>query len=186
MNFVIKKITLLSVFIALGVTLGYAFAYIPNVELVTATVFIAGYLLGIKEGLLVGLLAESIYSLFNPYGVAAPPLFIAQVVSMAFTGILGGMCGKRNMRLRKIDLIIFGFTGLISTLIFTSLTTMSFLLYTGLSLKKLMGSFIYGLGFYILHIASNTIIFILIVPVILNSLQKRMSAFYPTTVRGTP
>lgn len=186
MNYIVKKISLLGVFVSLGVTLGYGFSYIPNIELVTATVFISGFLLGIRAGFLVGLLTESIYSLFNPYGAAAPPLFIAQVVSMSITGMMGGIIGKGNMGFKKRDLITFGLAGLISTVIFASLTTLSFLIFTGLSLKKLLGSFIYGLGFYITHIVSNTIIFILIVPLILNVLRKRISPFTPRTAGETP
>jgi len=183
MNSIVKKISLLGVFVSLGVTLGYGFSYIPNIELVTATVFISGFLLGIRAGFLVGLLTESIYSLFNPYGAAAPPLFIAQVVSMSITGMMGGIIGKGNMGFKKRDLIIFGLAGLVSTLIFASLTTLSFLIFTGLSLKKLLGI---GLGFYITHIVSNTIIFILIVPLILKVLRKRISPFTPTTAGETP
>lgn len=183
MDTTVKRISLLGGFIALGVAMGYAFIYIPNVEFVTTTVFISGFVLGIKEGFLVGLLTETIYSLFNPYGMAAPPLFIAQVISMGFTGILGGILGKYNYSSRKMVYLTLGLAGLLATLTFAILTTLSFISFIGLSLKKLMGSLIYGLLFYAIHMISNTIIFVTIVPVLLKIIPKMIHSYSPETAR---
>lgn len=164
----------MGLFVALGLSLGFTFLYIPNVEMITATVFIAGYLMGIKEGMIVGFLTETLYSIFNPLGTAALPLLIAQVVSMAFTGYLGGLLGSGKQPTNSLSLyyIRFGLAGLISTVIFAVLTTFSFLILMGLSFRELVGSFIYGLGFYTMHIVSNTLIFITIVPILLKAATK--------------
>ena len=79
--------------------------------------------------------------------------------------------------------MFMGFAGLLSTFVFASLTTMAFILFAGLSMKKLLGSLIYGLGFYITHMISNTIIFITIVPVLLSVLSKRIAPYYTTKAR---
>ena len=185
MNLTIKKISLIAAFIALGVTLGYAFITIPNVEMVTATIFIAGYLLGVKEGITVGLLTEFIYSLFNPYGAAAPPLLVAQVIAMGFTGFLGGFCGNRELQSRKHRYLLFGLAGLLSTSVFAILTTLSFISFTGLSIKKILASLIYGLGFYITHMISNTVMFIVVVPILLKVLLKVLSVYHPGGCKET-
>lgn len=162
----------MGIFIALGVSLGFALIHIPNVELVTATIFISGYLLGIKEGIVVGLLTETLYSVLNPFGMAAPPLLIAQVFSMSLVGCLGGILGRRKPQTDIVYHIQLGLTGFIATGIFAVLTTLSFVFFMGFSQKTLSGSFIYGLGFYIIHIVSNTLIFLTIVPLILKVATK--------------
>lgn len=180
MNLSIKKIALMGLFTALGIVMGHTFIHIPNVELVTATIFIAGFLLGIKSGLVVGLITESIYSLFNPYGAAAPPLFIAQVVSMGLAGILGGLLGKRNVRTETMYYLQLGLAGFVATIIFAVLTTLSFVLFIDFSWDKLLASFIAGLGFYITHIISNTLIFFTLVPLVLKTLEKTAASRHTT------
>ncbi|MFX1353396.1 MAG: ECF transporter S component, partial [Promethearchaeota archaeon] len=61
------KIVLISMFSALAVVLGYALAYIPNVELFTLTIFLGGFILGKRDGLVIGLLSSLIFVFFNPY-----------------------------------------------------------------------------------------------------------------------
>ena len=65
-----RKALLASLLVATAVALGYALAAVPNVELMTVTVFIAGYLLGAGAGVLVGMAAIALYSTFNPLGAA--------------------------------------------------------------------------------------------------------------------
>ena len=45
-----RKAIMASLLIALTVAVGFALAGVPNVELMTITVFIAGYLLGARLG----------------------------------------------------------------------------------------------------------------------------------------
>lgn len=159
---------------AMAVAVGYLFLPVPNLELVTAVIFIAGYILGPSLGLVVGLVAELMFSLFNPYGVAAPPLLIAQVTSMGVTGWAGGALKKilpRNNTLFR--LVVLGVCGLILTLLFDTLTTLSFVLFiSGVNSIKVWSAFIAGMGFYILHIISNTMIFITGVPAMLVFVEK--------------
>lgn len=180
-----KKIVILSIFIALGVSLGFIFTIVPNVELVTTTIFIAGYFMGWREGLFVGLITEGIYSLFNPYGMAAPPLFIAQIVAMSITGFLGGMTSKLPGKDKKHFILLLGGIGLTSTFIFGLLTTLSFVTFTGLSLTKLLSAVVYGLGFYVTHMISNTIIFLTLVPLLIKTLPKVVHSFAVKTT-GDP
>jgi uncharacterized membrane protein len=63
MNSRIRKITYSAIFIALIVGVGYALAFIPNVELVTALIFLAGVLMGWKSGIIIGGIADFCFPL---------------------------------------------------------------------------------------------------------------------------
>jgi len=152
-----------------------ALVSVPNVEIITATIFLSGCLLGSKRGALVGLLGEFFYSLLNPYGIAAPPLLLAQVSSMALVGFWGGVMGKSSieLNLKPLTFLKFGLSGLALTAIFDISTTLSFLIFAGFTFKKMIASFLFGLSFYIVHIAVNTILFASAVPLILAGVQRR-------------
>ena len=74
-----RRLVLSAMFIAIAVGIGYALVYIPNIELFTATIFIAGYLLGPRQGIVMCGLAAFIFGLIHPLGASAPPLLVAQV-----------------------------------------------------------------------------------------------------------
>ena len=81
-----------AIFVALAVALGHLLAYVPNVELITFTVFAAGVALGRWRGAVVGAAAMAIYSGLSPFGsgLAVPPLFAAQIAATALAGFAGG------------------------------------------------------------------------------------------------
>jgi len=172
MTIPLKKITQLGLFIALGVSLGFALAVVPNVELITATCFIAGYLLGAREGLIAGIITEGLYSMLNPYGMAEPPLFIAQLLSMGLAGFIGGILGRYPALNPFMKRLWLGLSGFFLTLFFAVTTTLSFILFMGFSFLKMTAAFLYGLTFYIMHLISNTAIFILLIPILLNVMKK--------------
>ncbi len=62
-----------AIFVALAAALGFLLLSVPNVELVTFTVFASGVVLGRWRGALVGVLAMAIYSGANPYGSGLSP-----------------------------------------------------------------------------------------------------------------
>lgn len=82
------RITLLSTFAALSVVLGYMLVFIPNIELFTLMIFLSGFILGKKDGAVVGLMASFIFVFFNPYGVSPLPLFAYQLAHYSLVGIL--------------------------------------------------------------------------------------------------
>ena len=168
----------MAIFVAITIVLGLIFLTIPNVEMVTASIFLAGYLLGSKKGAIVGVVAEFLYSVLNPYGIAAPPLLIAQIISMSIVGYFGGIAYILTSKTKKqlITSIQFGTFGFILTLLFDFLTTISFAIFMADTQKKIfasiISSIIYGLPFYITHILANTLIFAIIVPLLIRSLTK--------------
>lgn len=168
-----RRIACYGLFIALGVSLGFALAHIPNVELVTATIFIGGYLMGWRAGLIIGCLTEAIYSGLSPYGLASIPIFVTQVVAMTITGFIGGMSRNRWPLRTWFDFGRMGITGLLLTINFAFLTTLGYICFAGLEKPAIMGSIITGLGFYLIHFLSNFLIFSILVPTILIHLKNR-------------
>jgi uncharacterized membrane protein len=84
------RIVLTSMFAALAVVLGYLLVFIPNIELFTLMIFLSGFILGKRDGAVVGLMSSFIFVFFNPYGVSPLPLFAYQLAHYALVGILGG------------------------------------------------------------------------------------------------
>lgn len=167
-----RQIILSALFTALAVTMGYFFLMVPNVEMISATVFMAGVILGPLLGLLVGLTAELIFSLFNPMGAAAPPLLVAQVLSFAIIGLVGGLAGMPRKKIWR-SMLIYGICGFFLTLLFDVLTTLSFAVFIAADdMKKIITMFSAGLLFYITHSVINTIIFSTIVPAVLVGVRR--------------
>lgn len=171
-------IIVMAIFIAINVALGFLLISIPNVELVTASIFLAGYLMGSIKGMVIGMITEFLYSMLNPFGIASPPLLVAQVISMGVTGYSGGIIHKtisktKHSVLSILQLAAAGFT---LTLLFDFLTTVSFAIFMAETSKKIivsiLGSFAYGLPFYITHIVVNTFIFATLLPIVIKTLTK--------------
>jgi hypothetical protein len=90
------RITLLACLLtALVYAAGEALAGIPNVEVITMLVFVAGFLLGPWWGAVVGGAGMGAHSLFNVLGTVAPPVWISQLVCYAFIGFCGAWLGPR-------------------------------------------------------------------------------------------
>jgi hypothetical protein len=172
MKIPVLRLTRLSLFTALGVTLGYALMAVPNVELITATAFIAGAVSGAWGGAFVGGASEGIFSLFHPLGAPPPPLWAAQVLSMALTGAAGGLFSGSAFPMTRSRRILVGISGFLCTLNFAVLTTLAYSWTVSFSLKQILASLVFGLGFYVVHLTSNTAIFFTVVPAVLKILNS--------------
>ncbi|MFC1565717.1 ECF transporter S component [Candidatus Neomarinimicrobiota bacterium] len=170
----LNKLVRASIFTALAIGLGFSLLMVPNVELITVIVFLAGLTLGVSWGALVGGTAELIFSVLNPFGsgLVFPPLLMSQVFSMIIIGAAGGlMCPvffKRKFSTKRIASLAI--TGFVLTFIFDSLTTLSYPLSAGFDWPQTIGIYISGIGFTILHQLSNTIVFAVGVPSVVKHL----------------
>ncbi|MFQ6673641.1 MAG: hypothetical protein ACE5GH_02505 [Fidelibacterota bacterium] len=155
-------------FAALAVGAGYALLLIPNVELITAIVFAGGVYLGTGWGLTVGVLAEFVFSAANPLGsgLVFLPLLAAQVVGMGVVGSIGGMLRKpllsQDWPLAKV--LFLGAVGAVLTLVYDTLTTLSYPVAAGFQLKQTVAVYLAGMAFTVLHQVSNAIIFATALP----------------------
>jgi uncharacterized membrane protein len=160
---------------AAGVAIGYLFFAVPNVELVTATVAVAGLLLGPGYGFLVGVVTYAVFGAFNPLGssMAVPPMWVAQMLGQGINGLLFGMLRhKLNASRGQLRIALFAVMGLLVTLIYQVLLSLSFYIFAPMEERTLIGFLLAGILFSLTQIASNTLIFALIVPLAASRLQK--------------
>lgn len=148
--------------------LGYLFAYIPNFELVSPTIFLAGVLFGLRTGTLVGILTYFIFGLLNPLGMSPLPLLLAQVLVGTIIGLSGGLCHKKKWNKAHIILPL----GVIITLLSDILTTSSGFLFFPTK-KSFLAYFILGLPFVIWHVFTQGIIYGFVLTPTIQKTQKR-------------
>jgi len=176
LNLNTKDMAMVGMLSALAVALGYAFIFVPNIEMVSATIFISGYFLGVPKGILVGVIAETIYSAFNPMGsgLAFPYLFAAQIIGMSLFGAVGGFVGTWGEKdvFSKGKIVAFAFSGFVCTIIFDLLTTLSWPIAAGFEGNQIFATIALGAIFVSIHLISNTLIFAVAVPSILKAVIK--------------
>jgi uncharacterized membrane protein len=183
------EVALVAVFAGLAVALGYLRYLlvpipIPNVELITFTVFIAGVMLGRWRGALVGAISATIYYGVNPLfgsSVAMPPLYAAQIGSLTLAGLVGGLSGplwRRGGGGRRggTAAVLGGAFGLVVTVVFQGLLILGL----AVSMPSVGGvSFAAALVSNALpalvHIVWNTLLFALLLPVVPRRLERTLS-----------
>ena len=147
---------------------------IPNLEMITAGIFLSGVWMGPRSGIIIGFMAELLYSLFNPMGFPPPPLLIAQVISMSLVGFTGGLMrrilARSNFYTRSAWMthLVLACVGAVLTISYDLLTNLSFPLAAGFSSQQIRIALVMGIPFAALHISVNAFIFALIIPIFLN------------------
>lgn len=157
-----RRIIQTGLFVALVVVLGFLLAEVPNVELMTVSVFLSGVILGWRSGATIGLLSIVCYSLFNPYGPPLPPLLIVQALGFALVGWAGGMLRTSIAERGRASYLFSALAGLLLTLVYDFLTTFAtavVVLGAGGVVHGLKGFFVAGALFIVVHTLSNTIVF---------------------------
>jgi uncharacterized membrane protein len=174
MQWTTRKLTRLSLWTATALVLRYALLSIPNIELVIATIFLAGFSEGSFRGLIAGLLTELLFSMTSPFGAAAAPLIIAKCLGMSLAGLLGGFAHylMHNPAIHMNPRLFFGIMGVSVTLIYDVLSTLGFIALTGLKWINILRFITLGLGFYMIHILWNTAVFGVVMPKLTRVLQR--------------
>ncbi len=176
-----RRIAYTGFFIALVIGVGFALILVPNVELVTAIIFLSGVLMGVKTGLIVGLIGEFLFSVMNPLGsgILFPPMLIAQMIAMSIIGVTGGLLQKILLKdkIGRKEVFLIGGVGFLLTLIYDILVSMAFPITSGFTINETIGAVLAGLGFSIVHIVVNTIIFFLLIPVISRKIYNAIPYF---------
>lgn len=173
-----RKLVETGVFLALFWALGYAFLYIPNIEFIIFIAFLSGLILGWKRGVFVALTGELVFSVANPMGsgLSYPPLLVAQLLGFLLISTTGYIL-RQPVRLicneKRMLIAFFGTAGFILSFIYDSLTTLAFPLTSGFSGAQIWAAYIAGIPFYLIHIASNTLIFSILGPVIIHTINKK-------------
>jgi len=146
--------------VALGIGLGYALAWLPNVELVSFTAALSGFVLGRTWGIIDGALIFGIYSALSPFGMAPLPLLLAQIIGGAFIGFLGALLRKKLNKAYFAAII-----GILGTAFYDIITNAAgFVAFP--TKQAFLAYIVAGLSFSIVHIVSNAVIFAILFPVI--------------------
>lgn len=161
--------------IALCVALGYLMAGVPNVELISAAIFTAGLLVGVRRGALVGAVAEALYAGINPYGVSAPPLLVAQILAMMLIGSVGGALRGIWVHLDwRLQSAVAAVAGFVLTLVFDVLTNSA--VYLSLRETTTWAAVVVGglmFPFPFAHALGNTLAFALVAPSVSAAVARR-------------
>lgn len=170
-----RKLSTLSLYIALCAVIGFLFAPMPNVELITLFVFLGGYFFGMMNGLLIGCAAMFIFSAFNPWGsgLAFPPMLAAQVISFGLTGFTGGLVYTVFSGFDSVGFksIVFGIIGGLLTALYSVFLALFSSLSAGFRLEQFW-IFLVG-GIWIMwNIVSNVIFFAVLAPRLIGIAQK--------------
>ena len=151
-----RRLSYVALMIALGLTGVYA-ETIPNFEVLTLVVFASGMLLGLRDGIAVGALTMSVYSVLNPYGMAHPLVTVSQVAGEVLAGAAGAMAarlglGRAPVPLRAAVLVACGI-GL--TAVYDLLTNVA----SGVLFGQMRATLIGGIPFALIHIGTNAALF---------------------------
>jgi len=84
-----RLIARIALFSALIYVLSWSTALLPNVNFAFLIAFAAGYLWGAVPGILVGSVGMWLWTSFNPFGPAALPIAVVQVIGLAACGLIG-------------------------------------------------------------------------------------------------
>ena len=93
------------------------------------------------------------------------------VAAMGITGFAGGIYAHFHTGRSLSGMIRTGLAGAVLSFNFAVLTTLGYVLFMGLSADKMVPSFLTGIGFYLTHILSNFIIFLIIVPILIDAVE---------------
>ena len=178
------RIALVSTFKALSIVLGYLLAYIPNIELFTLTIFLSGFILGKRDGMIVGISSSFIFCFFNPLGASPLPLLAFQLTYYTLVGLLGAIAHQllREKTFFTPDedlyktpvVVIFGIIGGMITLFFQIFSTIVDAISFYGTVDRFLPILITGIPFTITHIIGNTLGFIFILPGLIQLVHKML------------
>jgi len=191
-----SRLALPAVFAALAAAAGYALVSVPNVELVTFVVYVAGALLGRWRGAVVGAVAMAVFSGANPMGsgLGLPPLFVAQVASAAFAGFAGGATGPTIARAAglgtargrrpAVAVAASALVGLALTAVYQAAVVAGLAVASPEFATGLLSALAANAFFSTVHLVSNTVVFAILAPVVLPRAARALASLEGT--RGGP
>ena len=129
------RIVLISTFIGLAVVAGYMLVILPNIEVFTLMIFLSGFIMGRRDGALIGLMSSVVFCFFNPLGASDLFLFSVQVTYYTLVGLNGGLTRlilqnkdffkpREDLYVIKV-LVIFAVIGAVMTFIYDIFSTLA-------------------------------------------------------------
>jgi hypothetical protein len=178
----VRRPVLLGLFAGTAVGVGYLLAGVPNVELMTLVISLAGAALGARSGAAAGALAASVYSLASPYGPPVPAMLVAQGLGLAAAGVGGHVAGSLvgpalAAGRRRWAVTVAAVTGLAVTLVYDLATNLAIIQAFGMTPMVVLTG---AVPFALIHAGANTVIFSILFPLLL----PRMSGLGRNALRG--
>ena len=167
----LKALVLTALFAGTAAAGGYILMAVPNVELITAILFLAGYVLGVLRGLTAAMVAGLLYFGLNPQGGLFPPLLAAQLTGMAAAPLAGSLVAGIPMQGWRLSFIL-GLTGMAVTIWYDLLTNLAFPLAVGFDVRGIIATLILGIPFAVVHIGSNAAIFAIVLPPLIRLVRR--------------
>lgn len=133
-------------------------AAVPNVKFFEVCLFIAGIFLGFWGGIVVPLVAGSIYILFNPNGPQTILIVgIAQIAGFMMFGIAGAFFRKMILANRNhyVGMVFCAAIGVVVTFMYDILTNAAW----GFTMGAIQPVIVSGIAFSLVHMGFNGLIF---------------------------
>lgn len=88
-----KRVILLIILVIIALSVAYTFYAILWIEFFTLIIFLAGFISGKRDGIIVGAVSAGIYFLFNPLSFLSPiiGLYVFQVIYYVIVGLIGAL-----------------------------------------------------------------------------------------------
>lgn len=179
------RVALIAIITAMGIGCSYAISFIPNVEILTVTIFTTSFLFGIPIGCCIAAVSSLIYHSFNPWGVAPLPTLIVLTVLYVIIAALGGLMGMLYKKYSKMDfqyspwtIYKFAIIGASLTLLFDIISALTIIFYVpdqAFNLAFLLTTYIMQIPFTLIHVVSNLILFGFVVPPVVKRINKFMA-----------
>jgi energy-coupling factor transport system substrate-specific component len=165
----VRQPVLLGLFTGTAVGVGYLLAGVPNVELMTLVIALAGAALGPRAAFGAGVLAAAIFSLGSPYGLPHPLLLVAQTCGLGLAGVAGwwgaGPVIRGLAHQKRIQAMVWaGGAGFSATFIYDLLTNLAIIRAFEMAPAVVITG---AVPFFLIHAGVNTTIFAVMLPVLL-------------------
>ena len=144
---------------ALAVVLGQVLVVIPNIELISLTLFVSGALGGISGGIVTALTTTICFNYLNPLGASVLPVFLVQCLAWSLVATGGAVFYKiYGLKFEKFHIAIAG--GIVTTQYQLLVNIAFFMVFTDQWTLKAIGVVLLGaLPFSAIHIIWNIMIF---------------------------
>jgi uncharacterized membrane protein len=152
-----RLIARVALFSALIYVLSWATSYLPNVNFIFFIVFTAGFVWGAAAGSLVGLIGMGLWTLLNPYGPADIAVSTAQVLGASAGGPIGAIFRRTAWRDAKRLSLTFRLVlaaAACTVAFYVLVNTVDAWVY-----QPFWPRFLVGLGWMLISLVSNVLIF---------------------------
>ncbi len=183
------KASLIAVFTALSLGTNYAMIDVPNVKIMDALIFIAGFLFGLEVSIASAVTTRLIYGFVNPYGQAGSilPFLCIGECFYAIAGVLLARTTAANDLLSQNRpyasmSVLFGLVGFLATFAFDVLTNFgTYVFNTNSIYQALIIGVITGAPLGILHEVTNIAFFAVTVPPAIVAAKRRRLVYGRTS-----